>query len=105
MSNNKQSMTNNKPHGFCETPEEKCTMNYCDENGCVNRKRNLVGDGDPIDTSNYKLSSVYAVTGVDHGSIVTAMNEQQAIEIFQKVYNGEEIICVKDISNYNLENL
>jgi hypothetical protein len=31
-----------KPHSFCETPEEKCTMNYCDENGCLNRKRELV---------------------------------------------------------------
>jgi hypothetical protein len=31
-----------KPHSFCETPEEKCTMNYCDENGCQNRKRHLV---------------------------------------------------------------
>jgi hypothetical protein len=31
-----------KPHSFCETPGEKCTMNYCDENGCQNRKRNLV---------------------------------------------------------------
>ena len=31
-----------KPHSFCETPEEKCTMNYCDENGCMNRKRHLV---------------------------------------------------------------
>jgi hypothetical protein len=30
-----------KPHGFCETPEEKCTMNYCDDNGCQNRKRQL----------------------------------------------------------------
>ena len=30
-----------KPHSFCETPEEKCTMNYCDENGCQNRKREL----------------------------------------------------------------
>jgi len=30
-----------KPHSFCETPEEKCTMNYCDENGCMNRKRVL----------------------------------------------------------------
>ena len=28
-----------KPWGFCETPEAKCTMNYCDENGCQNRKR------------------------------------------------------------------
>jgi len=31
-----------KPHLFCETPEEKCTMNYCDENGCQNRVRHLV---------------------------------------------------------------
>ena len=33
-----------KPHSFCETPEEKCTMSYCDENGCINRKRNLVAE-------------------------------------------------------------
>lgn len=32
-----------KHHGFCENPESKCTMNYCDENGCIERKRNLVG--------------------------------------------------------------
>ena len=31
-----------KPHSFCETPKEKCTMNYCDTNGCQNRKRELV---------------------------------------------------------------
>ena len=31
-----------KPHSFCETPKEKCTMNYCDENGCQNRVRHLV---------------------------------------------------------------
>jgi hypothetical protein len=31
-----------KPHSFCKTPEEKCTMNYCDENGCQNRVRHLV---------------------------------------------------------------
>ena len=31
-----------KPHSFCETPNEKCTMSYCDENGCQNRKRILV---------------------------------------------------------------
>jgi len=55
--------------------------------------------------SNNKQTKVYAVTGVHHGSIVTAVDEKQAIEIFQKHYNGEEIICVKDISNYNLENL
>ena len=31
-----------KPWGFCEIPEEKCILNYCDENGCLNRKRDLV---------------------------------------------------------------
>lgn len=28
-----------KPWSFCETPDEKCAMNYCDENGCQNRNR------------------------------------------------------------------
>ena len=55
--------------------------------------------------SNNKQNSVYAVTGVDNGSIITAIDKKEAIEIFQKYYNGEEIICVKDISNSNLENL
>ena len=47
-------MTNNKqqtPHGFCETPEQKCTMNYCDENGCQNRKRT---SAEPIEMPNNK---------------------------------------------------
>jgi hypothetical protein len=35
-----------KPHPFCETPEENCTMNYCDDNGCQNRNRELVN---PLD--------------------------------------------------------
>lgn len=35
-------MKNREPWNFCETPKEKCTMNYCDENGCQNRKRNYV---------------------------------------------------------------
>ena len=34
--------TEKKTWGFCETPKEKCTMSYCEENGCQNRKRNLV---------------------------------------------------------------
>ena len=43
-------MSKDKPHGFCETPHENCTMNYCDENGCMNRKRNLVEE--PIEMKN-----------------------------------------------------
>ena len=35
-----------KPHSFCETPNENCTLNYCDENGCLNRKRKLLVEED-----------------------------------------------------------
>lgn len=35
-----------EPWGFCETPEVKCNMNYCDENGCQNRERHLVDDSE-----------------------------------------------------------
>ena len=51
-----------KPHSFCETPEEKCTMNYCDENGCLNRKRELVEPKQEIwkDIPNYE--SLYQVS-------------------------------------------
>jgi len=56
-------MTNNKqqtPHGFCETPEQKCTMNYCDENGCQNRKRTLA---EPIEmTDNKEQTAVQLYT-------------------------------------------
>jgi hypothetical protein len=42
----KNSIFNQEPkfklNSFCETPEINCTMNYCDENGCQNRKRVLV---------------------------------------------------------------
>src|SRR5687768_2768339 len=36
-------------HGFCENPETKCNTNYCDDNGCQERERNLVDiPNDPI---------------------------------------------------------
>lgn len=38
----KDTPTEREPWEFCETPEEKCTMNYCDDNGCQNRKREAV---------------------------------------------------------------
>jgi len=45
--NLEMSIEERKPHSFCETPNEKCTMNYCDENGCQNRKRNFVPKQEP----------------------------------------------------------
>lgn len=52
-------MTNSRqqpPHGFCVTPEQKCTMDYCDENGCQNRKRT---SAEPTEmTNNKQLTAV-----------------------------------------------
>ena len=48
---------------------------------------------------------VFAVTGTFHGSIIYAFSEGDARREFHKKYNGESIITVKDISNYNLENI
>jgi|SRR5690606_18400054 len=46
---------NKTPHNFCETPEEKCTMNYCDENGCQNRERHLVSENNQLPTAEEEL--------------------------------------------------
>lgn len=40
-----------KPHSFCKETGENCTTSYCDENGCLERKRNLVDDDINVDTS------------------------------------------------------
>lgn len=50
-------MENKNPWSFCETPEEKCTMNFCDENGCQNRKRNLVEKEVTNDNESVNVSS------------------------------------------------
>lgn len=47
-------MKDRKPWPFCETPEEECTMNYCDTNGCVNRKREYVDLHDILSLNNSK---------------------------------------------------
>src|SRR5690606_12985043 len=37
------------------TPDEKCTMNYCDENGCQNRKRHIVEENKQLPTAKEEL--------------------------------------------------
>lgn len=50
--------TPKEPWGFCETPEEKCTMNYCDDNGCQNRKRALVSEPQKLETLYRKIEDL-----------------------------------------------
>lgn len=48
---------------------------------------------------------IFAVTGTFHGSIIKVKSEGEARRTFHTYYNGESILVVKDISNYNLRNL
>jgi len=47
------------------------------------------------------MAKTYAVTGTYHGSIVYAKCEGDARRAFHAKYNGESIITVKSLSNYN----
>ncbi len=51
------------------------------------------------------ITPVYAITGTYHGSIIQAKSEGDARRVFHKLYNGESIIIVKDITHYNINNL
>jgi hypothetical protein len=50
------------PHGFCVTPEQNCTMNYCDENGCQNRKRTYVINSEFKSNKPKKVVDAYCPT-------------------------------------------
>lgn len=85
-----------KPWGFCETPEENCTMNYCDENGCQNRVRHLV-EPTAIDRSSLpelnhcesrstrKLYLYNPETGVLEGPEADQRRIQQAFDEFSQL--------------------
>ena len=66
-----------KPWGFCETPNEKCTMNCCDENGCMNRKRVLVespiekeGSNDLLTVRLIPMTEFVLTENISHNQIV-----------------------------------
>ena len=95
-------MTNNKeqtPHGFCETPEQKCTMNYCDENGCQNRKRTLA---EPIEMTYNKeqtavewLEQEMLKPNLSMKEILEQAKEMEKEQIEQVKLDAKEIIIIK----------
>ena len=101
-------MTNNKQqteHRFCLTPELKCTMSYCDENGCINRQRHLVGD--PIEMKNNKQQTAVELLwtsimqnpfssfedGVKAYQQAKEMEKEQIINAF---WNGDNTDCTSE---------
>ena len=102
-------MKNKEPWSFCETPKEKCTVNYCDENGCQNRKRNYVEDNDAnlflaevvdslpsIDDSISQEALLRKM--IDHWCLKQLGNTDEALEVSDKMFTA-----AKDIF-YNVTN-
>jgi hypothetical protein len=77
------------PHGFCETPEQKCTMNYCDENGCQNRKRTLA---EPTEMLNNKQ---HTAVDILCGKLAMKLGIPQAITFY--IDHQEEIREAKEM--------
>ena len=65
-----------KPNSFCETPNEKCTMNYCDENGCQNRKRNLV------EIEPEQIWNTQKMEGLK--SLIDMMKDDEELELYEE---------------------
>jgi hypothetical protein len=80
-----------KPHSFCETPKEKCTMNYCDENGCQNRVRHLV------EPKQETLTYTEAAKKEERIFNSTMMSKQETLEEAaerqaERMYSEEEVL-------------
>jgi hypothetical protein len=74
-----------KAHSFCETPEEKCTMNYCDENGCMNRKREATEDSILIKTPKQETLE----------EVAERYSKRSSAEVFQEAHKRDFIAGAK----------
>ncbi len=92
-----------KPHSFCETPEVKCTMNYCDENGCQNRNRELLETKEePKKDVNWKSDIINKIWDEDEETkretehlLSTETNKKRLLEDVSKQETLEEVARTK----------
>lgn len=105
-----------KPHSFCETPHENCTLNYCDENGCLNRKRELLDEkGQPLtywgglaDEAFEKESDINKLAEEVYGKGVKEDYEEGYIDGYNKakeyLYTKQDLIdLVQGLKDYTKE--
>ena len=96
-----------KPHGFCETPEENCTMNYCDDNGCQNRKRELVNPDPSSELA--ELNDKYQEVKAENERLkqkISASNkliEENKKSFKSELYNLRRALKRKDFAPINPE--
>ena len=88
-----------KPHSFCETPNENCTLNYCDENGCLNRKRKLVDDD--VYNATEKFRESYKIHGITEFEVSAfSIGYLQAKNKAKEDY--EVVSSVREVHQYKL---
>lgn len=90
---------NMKPHSFCETPNENCALNYCDENGCLNRKRKLVDDD--VYNATEKFRESYKIHGITEFEVSAfSIGYLQAKNKAKEDY--EVVSSVREVHQYKL---
>lgn len=91
------------PWGFCETPEAKCIMNYCDENGCQNRKRTYAPLKSESEDISARESLILESDELWHERMISlAESEINKIEnnIHSTNQENETIKCLSEITKY-----
>jgi hypothetical protein len=73
-------------HSFCETPEQQCTMNYCNENGCQNRKRELVKSRQEPKQETLEEAACKAL-GYDYNKWISLHSKDNSTIIYNEVTN------------------
>jgi hypothetical protein len=74
-----------KPHSFCETPEENCTMNYCDDNGCQNRKRELVNQDPSSELTQLKAENEQLKQTLSDAMELNRMQREHANKMYELI--------------------
>ena len=87
-----------KPWGFCETPEEKCTANYCDENGCQNRKRHMINCVPPKSDNPTEYYTTYREFVYDNKGSEVGELDLSYDEIVFTHKNGKKYELIEDFT-------
>lgn len=89
-----------KPHGFCVTPNSNCTMNYCDDNGCQDRKRELVlveGQEQNRGPADFLNSNGLSFRNEIQNKVIVAMQEYGAMLVNQQRHLMQKHLNMRNV--------
>lgn len=85
----RRALAEQKPHGFCVTPDSKCTMSYCDENGCNDRERLLTEQSESPVMTDIDRVRAWAKCGIYHNHGHNESVVRKYLEIVDSVLRSE----------------